>query len=561
MKKTINKKKVLMLLLLAVVCTVFPSSKVKAATVGDYIYSYNSSSKTATIKEYTGDDVNVEIPKTLGGYKVTRIARYAFSKKVLMQTVKIPNTIRTINEGAFSECKSLIDITIPNSVTTLEGKAFYKCPKLETVELGKGIRTICYKTFEGCESLININLPDSINKIGRYAFSKCINLNNVIIPISVSDIGEFAFSYCTSLMNITLNEGLYCINRGIIEGCSSLEEITIPSTVVEYNGYIFRENRKLKRIILKTNMLIPNNQRANIFYKNQTFNRIEVQCYKNNKIIDSINRKIVKYMDTIPSTDITLSKDNVIISKGSAEELTSTLEPTNSTDTIIFSSSDKKIVSVDQRGYIYGVTPGKASIFVRTNSGCIKKVNIVVNPEQVKGFALKSRGTNHMKVKWKSSNDVDGYDLYIKSSEGYKHVIDLSGASPEYTFSKLKSGTKYQFAIKAYKVIDDSKVYSDDYSVLNTFTRLDKVSGFVKKSVGKTDVSTVWKKTTGATGYRMYIYQDKKWKKVATVKTNNYVFKNLKRHKKYKFAVVAIKTVDKTTVASIDYPSITVTTK
>ena len=37
----------------------------------------------------------------------------------------IPNSVTTIGEGAFSDCKSLISINIPNSVTTIGKDAFF----------------------------------------------------------------------------------------------------------------------------------------------------------------------------------------------------------------------------------------------------------------------------------------------------------------------------------------------------------------------------------------------------------------------------------------------------
>ena len=59
----------------------------------------------------------------------------------------------------------------------------------------------------------------------------------------------------------------------------------------------------------------------------------------------------------------------------------------------------------------------------------------------------------------------------------------------------------------------------------------------------------------------MYIYKNKKWTQLATVKGTSYTFKNLKRHTKYKFAVIAYKTVGSKTAAASSYPTITVTTK
>ena len=63
----------------------------------------------------------------------------------------IPNSVTTIGESAFSDCKSLTSINIPNSVTTIGEQAFWDC-----------------------RFLVNINIPNSVTTIGRSAFLKCI---------------------------------------------------------------------------------------------------------------------------------------------------------------------------------------------------------------------------------------------------------------------------------------------------------------------------------------------------------------------------------------------------
>ena len=81
MKQLLNKKNLFVLLFLTAVCTILPANIAKADTSGYFTYSYNSSSKTATITKYTGDEINCVIPKSLGGYKVTKIDNYAFKDK------------------------------------------------------------------------------------------------------------------------------------------------------------------------------------------------------------------------------------------------------------------------------------------------------------------------------------------------------------------------------------------------------------------------------------------------------------------------------------------------
>ena len=64
-----------------------------------------------------------------------------------LQSITIPNSVKSIGYGAFNWCESLQIVTIPNSVTSIEDYAFY-----------------------GCESLQSITIPNSVTKIGNYAF-------------------------------------------------------------------------------------------------------------------------------------------------------------------------------------------------------------------------------------------------------------------------------------------------------------------------------------------------------------------------------------------------------
>ena len=86
----------------------------------------------------------------------------------------IPNTVSSIDRGAFSGCKGLMNISIPNSVTFI------------------GI-----EAFSNCTGLTNINIPNSVNKIDSYAFEGCDNLNEVysyIIDPSAISMGYEVFN-------------------------------------------------------------------------------------------------------------------------------------------------------------------------------------------------------------------------------------------------------------------------------------------------------------------------------------------------------------------------------
>lgn len=83
-----------------------------------------------------------------------------------LKEVNINKSIKSIDNSAFVNCRSLKSITIPDSVTSMGEGAFKGCSELETVIIGNGLETIPSSTFSNCTALttIVINKPqDSIS--------------------------------------------------------------------------------------------------------------------------------------------------------------------------------------------------------------------------------------------------------------------------------------------------------------------------------------------------------------------------------------------------------------
>ena len=211
--------------------------------------------------------------KLLGS--VTSIGSNAFRESGL-KTISMPQTIKTIGEGAFYGCNHLYaitlpeglisienkvfreccisSVTIPKSVTIIGEEAFYGCNELQYVTIGKGVRTIGDRAFLNCNRITAIDVPDSVVSIGALAFG-CISLSSITIPHSVSTIGERAFggSLWEKLQPsgaIYINEILYQYKKHIHQGtsvyvregttyispyafwkCLNLSSVTIPKSV------------------------------------------------------------------------------------------------------------------------------------------------------------------------------------------------------------------------------------------------------------------------------------------------------------------------------------------
>ena len=93
-------------------------------------------------------------------------------------------------------------MTIPNSVTSIGDNAFCNCKGLTSFTIGNSVTRIGNSAFWGCRSLTSVTIPNSVTSIGEYAFYSCSGLTSVTIPNSVNTIGDKAFEYCTDLKKI-----------------------------------------------------------------------------------------------------------------------------------------------------------------------------------------------------------------------------------------------------------------------------------------------------------------------------------------------------------------------
>ncbi len=153
----------------------------------------------------------------------------------------IPDSVSTIGDHAFFDCKNLTSITIPDSVTTIGESAFMGCFGLTSINIPDSVTTIGEYAFSDCDSLTSITIPNSVSTIGGRAFRYCTSLTSITIPNSVTTIGEYAFSGCDSLTSITIPDSVSTIGDSAFDGCDSLTSITIPPSVTDFGPCVFNQ--------------------------------------------------------------------------------------------------------------------------------------------------------------------------------------------------------------------------------------------------------------------------------------------------------------------------------
>lgn len=216
----------------------------------------------------------VRLPETL-----TSIGDYAFSNCRALKSFDL-NSINSIGNYVFSYCSSLEYINL-NGVESIGAAAFDSCTRLNNLDLST-VKTISSSAFNGCSSLESVNLasvqslegasfrncsalksvelsnsltsignssfastglesitiPEGVTTIGNYAFENCDFLLSAMLPKSLKTIGNEAFCNC-GLVDVNMNTGVTTIGYRAFYGCSNLEEISIPATVTQIGNEAF----------------------------------------------------------------------------------------------------------------------------------------------------------------------------------------------------------------------------------------------------------------------------------------------------------------------------------
>ena len=161
-----------------------------------------------------------------------------------------------------------------------------------------------------------------------------------------------------------------------------------------------------------------------------------------------------------------------------------------------------------------------------------------------------SESTSYIKLTWQKVSGATGYRVYQYDSKtkSYKLLTSIKGKN-SYTVKKLKSGTAYKFAVKAYTKQGDGTVYWGS-SVKAQFATKPAKTAITLKSTAKKTAVVSWNKVSGASAYQIYYSTAKDGKYTKLTNTTALRFKKtgLKSGKTYYFKVRAYKKVGGKTV-------------
>ncbi len=295
---------------------------------------------------YLTDSTNT----VLFNYEKTKII---YCCKTISGKYIVPNTVRNIDNSAFSDCRNLLNVEFPLGIKSIGRNAFEKCISLTNIKLPQSIVNIdLATTFKDCINLESINIPDNINidKYTREDFSLLdYDENNNRFTFydndvySLLNIGNY-FIGCIGLKQIivnksnsnftVMNEGTLLLNKekSILLFCvPTLEgELVVPSTVIAIANNAFKNCSNLTDIVIPKSVksigTIANAIDLSTIYKLSSMFQNDNSEQTNNKFM-SINERVMNIVTNQVRNTVKQNAKHTIktIMNSSSKSLLSTL--------------------------------------------------------------------------------------------------------------------------------------------------------------------------------------------------------------------------------------------
>lgn len=350
-----------------------------------------------------------------------------------------------IAEGAFADCKNLIQIVMPDSVQSIGPNAFLGCTSLRNIRISSGVQSIESGTFMLCKD-ITIVIPETVTNISGDALSDCDNVTIQGVPGSAAQTFADANGYKFKPITQALTN------------CTA----TLSTTAYTYDGnaktpaVTVRDGRKTLRVNSDYTLSYKNNVNAGT---------ASVVITGKGDYEGSITKEftINKAAQSISGTaTITKAYGSKAFSLGNRAQ-----------GALSYKTGNSKVAAVSSAGKVTVKGTGKTTITVTAAATAnynpaSQLVTINVTPKKVAKLKVRA-GKKAMTITWKKDSKASGYQITYgknkKITKGKKNITISKNKTVKKTVKKLKSKKTYYVKVRAFKKAGKTKLYGSYSSV------------------------------------------------------------------------------------------------
>ena len=166
------------------------------------------------------DYTHVTVPETYEGYPVREILDSALSGYPALETVTLPDSLKTIGSSVFAGDTALKSVTLPAGARLSGGGTFGGCTALEQVILPEGLEELGIRSFQNCGALKTVTIPERVKTIRFEAFAGS-GIRELTLPAGLVQIDSRAFAGCKSLSALEIPAGVQVIDADAFADCDA----------------------------------------------------------------------------------------------------------------------------------------------------------------------------------------------------------------------------------------------------------------------------------------------------------------------------------------------------
>lgn len=177
------------------------------------------------------------IPTVLLPWNLAAIPNRAFYQSAIT-SIYIPETVQTIGEYAFYQCKSIKgNLTIPDATTSIGNNCFQECTFDGTLTLGAELEIIGEQAFCYCRKFTgNLVIPNSVTKLSYQTFSRCGFDGTLTLSENITTIPQECFVECNFTGNLIIPDAVSIIEEGAFWLCNEFSGYLILGTGIKTIG-------------------------------------------------------------------------------------------------------------------------------------------------------------------------------------------------------------------------------------------------------------------------------------------------------------------------------------
>ena len=171
----------------------------------------------------------VTVPNTYNGLPVSTILENAFAYRSKLTTVNIPNSIKLVGTGAFTQCTSLTDIKVYEVEGNHDVLYFDHDGALLYKDLGVG--PVYLEVFPRGKTGTYV-MSDDVQIIRDKTFNYA-GISKLVIGKGVTTVARYGFYYCKQLTEIEFADertNSIIFDQQAFVGCGALKSLELPAT-------------------------------------------------------------------------------------------------------------------------------------------------------------------------------------------------------------------------------------------------------------------------------------------------------------------------------------------